>query len=122
MRRKFGQFTMGNGEVEKSVNLCWKATIIALFLCTSVLGQPPKAPEIPPVVCGTVIVTSQSEQQSFVGSVEVIRRSSVGSAIDGRVMEVLFEVGDPVGNDPENSSNVYSGQRLVQLRTGNDRH
>lgn len=77
------------------------------------------------MVCGKVVLTAQSDQQTFLGSVEPIRRSTVGSAVDGRVLEIMFDVGDPVGAAPDSTTSrradgetsPFQGQSLVQLRT-----
>ncbi len=69
-----------------------------------------QAPDVSPVVCSEVIKTNQTESQTFIGSVEPIRRSVVGAAVDGRVLNVHFEVGDPVGGEAIADS-------LVELRT-----
>lgn len=90
-----------------------KSLMIVLCLTFTVAAQPPSEEAI--VVCGRVISTSQTNQQSFVGSVEPIRRSVVGSAVDGRVLDLLFDLGDPVSG--ETSEQGFVGQPLVQLRT-----
>lgn len=77
------------------------------------------------VVVGNVIKTKRSSLQSFVGTLQATRRATVGSGVDGRVIEVEFDAGDPVGADAitvvneseEEPKQPFVGQRLVQLRT-----
>jgi RND family efflux transporter MFP subunit len=96
--------------------ICLCASTLAFLLPVSLHAQPPKKEEAAIVVCSTVVSTSQTDQQSFLGSVEPIRRSTIGSAVDGRVLKVQFDIGDPVGGSV-NETSEFLGQPLVQLRT-----
>lgn len=60
-----------------------------------------------PVAVAPVIEREVSAGQTFVGAVRPVRRSTIGSAVDGRVIEVMVEEGDEVKKD----------QPLAQLRT-----
>ncbi|MFO0262107.1 MAG: hypothetical protein ACK53V_10810, partial [Planctomycetota bacterium] len=63
----------------------------------SVWAQPGKPPAAPaPVIVGSVVSREVSEQQSFVGSVSALRQVVVGSAVEGRVGEMLVNRGDKV--------------------------
>lgn len=59
------------------------------------------------VVVVPVIETEVKSGQRVVGTVHPLRRSTIGSAVDGRVEEFLVDSGDP----------VQRGQKLSQLRT-----
>lgn len=93
-----------------------------LALCAGhTIAQQPRAPAAP-VVVAPVVETEITVGKTFVGSVEPVRRSIVGSAVDGRVVEMPIEEGDFVGfenrpvqpgEDPE-----ALGQPLALLRTG----
>lgn len=99
-----------------------KGTILAalILLCASVYssnvqaqrGQGPSR-----VVAGNVIKTTRASTQSFVGTLQATRRTIVGSAVDGRVVSVNFEAGDPVGADPNSVSSEFAGQPLIEIRT-----
>ncbi|MBI3468468.1 MAG: efflux RND transporter periplasmic adaptor subunit [Planctomycetes bacterium] len=60
-----------------------------------------------PVSVAPVVEHEVSAGQTFVGTVRPVRRSTIGSAVDGRVVEVMVEDGDQVKKD----------QPLAQLRT-----
>ncbi len=71
-------------------------------------GQP--APGGPPAALVIVEQVTQEEvvpRQSFVGTVQPLRRAAIGSAVDGRVVEVPVDIGD----------RVAAGQKLAQLLT-----
>ena len=57
--------------------------------------QPPA-----PVITTPVIQREVAAGQTFVGQLQPSRRSVVGSAVDGRVVELLVDDGDPVGQEP----------------------
>lgn len=56
--------------------------------------------------------------QSFVGAVAPSRQSVVGSAVDGRVIEMFVEEGDAVTFQPNDDPMLSVGQPIAQLRTG----
>jgi RND family efflux transporter MFP subunit len=59
------------------------------------------------IVIATVVQREVTATQTFVGTVNPLRRSTVGSAVDGRVIEFLVEAGD----------RVSQGQPLARLLT-----
>ena len=59
-----------------------------------------------------------SAGQSFVGAVAPSRHSVVGSAVDGRVIEVFVNDGDPVTIQPGDDAESSVGQPIAQLRIG----
>lgn len=66
------------------------------------------APKKPDLVGVAPVVQSQIEpRQIFVGTVMPLRRAVIGSAVDGRVVEVPVDVG----------TRVAAGQKLAQLLT-----
>jgi RND family efflux transporter MFP subunit len=89
---------------------------IATTGCTSAHAQPPAAkgskggaaPPPPKVLVAPVIVAEVPDQRTFVGTIEPIRRSLVGSAAPGRVEQFLVNEGDP----------VTKGQEIATLRRG----
>jgi RND family efflux transporter MFP subunit len=60
-----------------------------------------------PVVAAPVVAKTVTAVQMFVGSIAPTQRATIGSAVDGRVIECPFEEGDPVD----------AGQTLAQLLT-----
>lgn len=76
---------------------------VALLAGTFAHAQPrPPAP----VMAAPVIVRNVAAGQTFVGTVQPLRRSIVGTAVEGRVIEFLVNEGDRVKKD----------QPLAQLR------
>lgn len=80
-----------------------------------------------PVVVSKVVSARQAASKSFVGTLVPIRKSIVGSAVDGRVVNVFVDEGDPVtmreattdsaaGELPADDWTTL-GQPVVQLRT-----
>ena len=59
-------------------------------------------------------------QQNFVGTLMPVRRTVIGSAVDGRIESVRFEEGDRVGQDPDakadSKPSAFLGQTLVEIR------
>lgn len=51
------------------------------------------------------------------GTLQPTRTSTVGSAVDGRVIRINVMEGDPVGSESQNAEE-FKGQPIVQLRTG----
>lgn len=71
------------------------------------------------VVTGNVCSTEYSRQQTFVGNVEAIRQTIVGSAVAGRVRTVDIDRGSSVrGPQTDASGQTVRGQVLAQLDTG----
>jgi RND family efflux transporter MFP subunit len=104
--------------------------LLVVQVADEVLAQAPQSPAAP-VVLAPVFEQQITVGQTFVGTVEPSRRSIVGSAVDGRVVEFPVEEGDYVGfeqppqpgdnpknGDPENGDPEDIGQPLAKLRTG----
>lgn len=68
-------------------------------------GGPPPAPK---VLVSPAIMAEIPDQRTFVGTIEPVRRSVVGSAAPGRVEQFLINEGDP----------VTKGQEIAILRRG----
>jgi RND family efflux transporter MFP subunit len=105
--------------------MMWQRCLIAgLLSFTSLqsraLGQPGGSGDKPaPVVVSPVVEFQHPLGKSFVGSTEPIRRSSIGSAVDGRVEAVYFDEGEELSLS-ENSSSIPSQNEpfnLVKLKT-----
>ncbi|TWT97764.1 Multidrug resistance protein MdtA precursor [Botrimarina colliarenosi] len=82
-------------------------TISSVALLTSLsVAQPPGAPP-PAVIVAEVTEQTVAASQQFVGTVEPLRRATIGSAVDGRVVQFPVNEGD----------RVEAGQTLAQLLT-----
>ena len=64
------------------------------LMCCPVVAQRGEGPTR--VVVGNVIETNRAAAQSFVGTLQATRITTVGSAVDGRVTAVKIAPGDPV--------------------------
>ena len=102
--------------------------ILAMLLTATVaLGQPPKGPTGPaPVVVGSVVRQSYADKQLFIGSVTAMQQVIVGTAVEGRVAEMLVNRGDRVtgktalakGNETgEKDTAPVPGQTIAVLET-----
>lgn len=80
--------------------------LVAVSLCQVTRAQPPQMPPAL-VVVAPVIAQEVTGGSSFVGTVTPSRRASIGSAVDGRVVEFPNNEGD----------RVEAGQPLAQLLT-----
>lgn len=90
---------------------------IGLIASNSAIAQPGGMPPAP-VVVSRVNPLNQAASKSFVGSLVPIRKSTVGSAVDGRVVKLFVEEGDPVEMESDIAENSEQlGQPIVQLRT-----
>ncbi len=72
------------------------------------------------VVAGKVFTSAFFDKQTFVGSVQPLRQSIIGSAVEGRVGAVNVERGDFVAG-PKHSADgklTESGQVMVEIETG----
>jgi RND family efflux transporter MFP subunit len=88
-------------------------TLVLLFVPVNLIFAQPGAGqrERPsPVIVSRVVKTHQLDSKSFVGSLVPMKRSTVGSAVDGRVTKMFVDEGDLVSGDG-------LGDPLVQLRT-----
>jgi len=75
-----------------------------------------------PIPATVVVVSPITRQtilagQSFVGTLVPSKRSVVGSAVDGRVIEVFVEEGNAVTIKRDDEATSIIGQPIVQLRT-----
>lgn len=85
---------------------CWVFAISTMTLWAApVKAQPASGPA--PVVATPVVERTITAAQTFVGSVLPLKRATIGSAVDGRVVECPIDEGD----------RVAAGQKLVQLLT-----
>ncbi len=92
---------------------CW------LSLSQPLSAQPGGMPPSPVEVARAQALT-EAASKAFVGSLVPIRKSTVGSAVDGRVVEIFVDEGDPVNVGPagsENENGEILGQPMIQLRT-----
>ena len=81
-------------------------------------GQEGGPAEPATIVAAKVVKVKRSSQQTFIGTVQPIRKSMVGTAVAGRVVSVLIDAGDPVKiGSQTNAPNELPGQPLIQLRT-----
>ncbi len=87
------------------VSVCTLALCFALLISNFAFGQPGAGPA--PIVATPVVQQTVTAAQTFVGSVLPVQRATIGSAVDGRVVECPFDEGD----------RVAKGQKLAQLLT-----
>ncbi len=97
--------------------ICLLATVLT---SGSVLfGQKGGGSDSTTVVAAQVIKVERSSQQTFIGTIQPVRKALVGTAVAGRVIEALVEAGDPVkysqGADVDPD---MAGQPMFGLRTG----
>lgn len=118
-----------NSNFEKLIGLMNKSRIFLpalvslLILCwgESASAQPGQGPAT--VAVGQVVKIRHIGEEKFFGTLHPIRKSTVGSAVDGRVLRVTVEAGDPVGADPGKDASpdapgLFVGQPVTQIRTG----
>jgi RND family efflux transporter MFP subunit len=70
------------------------ATLLIALSCHTVRAQPGGPPEETPVVISPVVQRDVAEGRTFVGTVHASQTSVVGTAVDGRVEQVLVDDGD----------------------------
>ncbi len=75
------------------------------------------------VAVGKVGSLKRAAAQSFVGTLQSVRQSTIGTAVEGRVLSINVEPGDPVSAVKDSSASEtkpknFVGQTLVQLQTG----
>ena len=75
------------------------------------------------VAVGKVGSLKRAAAQSFVGTLQSVRKSTIGTAVEGRVLSINVEPGDPVSAVKDTSASEtkpknFVGQTLVQLQTG----
>jgi RND family efflux transporter MFP subunit len=108
MARKFARYS--------GITLCALALAAAAILAISggtqnIRAQPPKGggpPPPPKVLVAAAQGAEVADERSFVGTVWPVRRSTVGSAVPGRVEEYLINEGEA----------VTAGQPIARLRQG----
>lgn len=83
------------------------SVIIAATLMLGTLVCSVPAQDVKPVVVATVTKAEVRSGQRIVGTVQPLRTSTIGSALDGRLSEFLVREGDPVD----------AGQTLAKLLT-----
>lgn len=88
--------------------VCVCVAVLAALADVSVWAQGAGAPPPQKVFVESLQEAEVSEGHSFVGTVEALRKSTVGSAAAGRVEEFLVNQGD----------RVEKGQPIARLRTG----
>ncbi len=81
------------------------AASLFLLLSAAAWAQPSAGPT--PVIATPVVQQTVTAAQTFVGSVLPVKRATIGSAVDGRVVECPIDEGD----------RVEAGQKLAQLLT-----
>ena len=91
----------------RSLPVRYLAFFISLIVPPTVLAQTGDSPVAVPVVVAPVTVEPVSTGQRVVGSVVPLRTSVIGSAVDGRVVEMYVKRGDAVA----------ANQAIAQLRT-----
>ncbi len=82
-------------------------SVAAVAISASAIAQPKGAPPATPVVVAPVTSDEVATSQTFVGTVMPLKRATVGSAVDGRVLEFPVNEGD----------RVKKGDALAVLRT-----
>ncbi len=88
-----------------------------LFSAAMLHAQPGRGPAT--VAVGQVASVRQAGQQTFVGTMVPSRKSVIGTAVDGRVITMDLNPGDPVSADKTLSTeSTFVGQPVTQLRTG----
>ena len=94
-------------------------TAVAVFACANVVlaqrNKPSGPPGPSPIVAGKVVQVRRAGTETFVGTLKPFRTSIVGSAVDGRVIDVTVMDGDPVELADKDGS---PGQPIIKLRTG----
>lgn len=81
-----------------------RAAALVALLAAGAYAQPPGTPA---VVASPIVERTVAASQTFVGTVQPVRTATIGSAVDGRVVEFAVEEGD----------RVEAGQKLAQLLT-----
>lgn len=69
------------------------------------------------VVVKPAVLSKQADIQTFVGTLNPIRKSTVGSAVEGRLIAMMVEPGDLVGSDSESKPENFIGQPLANILT-----
>jgi HlyD family secretion protein len=101
----------------------WKLVIAALVSAFVVLGTTTgvaQPSQVNLVVAGQVFSSPFFDRQTFVGSVQPLRQSIIGSAVEGRVGAVKVERGDFVAGPKISTTGerIAPGQVMVEIETG----
>ena len=103
--------------IQSRVFVCCVACFLLPLQVEVVHAQPSRGPAT--VAVGQVIPVRQAGQQTFVGTIVPTRKSIIGTAVDGRVVTMDLNPGDPVFADRSLSiESAFVGQPVAQLRTG----
>jgi len=88
----------------------------AVLMCLAAArAQPPQQPAT--VIVTPIVLQEVAAGQTFVGVVVPSKRSVIGSAVDGRVVELFVNDGDPVRMVEAADKKAPQGQPLAQLLT-----
>lgn len=123
------------GRTARRIPAAWlrgsnRAAGAAMFVAAVLvfLSGPLLAQGVSPVVVSAVVEREVITGQSFIGTVMPLRQTTIGSAVDGRVLKVYVDEGDPVdmlessvaadaASETDADASEELGQPLVQLRT-----
>lgn len=105
---------MTKGSAGMVFHRCLFSLLLAALFQHPTQGQRPGANLPAPVEVEQVVEQEVRERRTFVGTVKPLRRSIVGTAVDGRVVEFLLSQEDPLNK----IIRVEQGAALAQLRTG----
>lgn len=86
---------------QSAVLLVWPLWLVWM---ASARAQPP---QFAPVVVSPIVQREVASGKTFVGTILPVKKAIIGTAVDGRVIELLFEEGD----------RVQAGQPLARLLT-----
>ena len=100
------------------ISACAFAIICAGFSLSelTLLGQGAKGEERPAGVRTAVATTREvNRSQSFIGTLQPIRRATIGSAVEDRVARMLVDEGDFVTCPDDDSSSEEVAQPLIEI-------
>lgn len=100
---------------------CMLAISLAPIGCnpqdTASSAKSPPAPKPVAVSTSPVIQAEVTPRVTLIGTVTAIKRSTIGSPVEGRVTAMRVEPGDHVGMEAESAGDPPSGQTIAQLDT-----
>ncbi|MFK7766020.1 MAG: efflux RND transporter periplasmic adaptor subunit [Mariniblastus sp.] len=108
--------TIYDNQFSASPFLVFASFLTLAIITATAQAQPGRGPAS--VAVGKVAKIQRAGAESFVGTLQPLRKSTVGTAVDGRVLSISVEPGDPVRATNESTSERFIGQPLLQLRTG----
>ncbi len=106
---------MNNRWTMKFVTLATCATLASLLTVTEAEGQGKRGGGPSLVATSKVVKKVASTTESFIGTLKPVRKSVVGSAVAGRIEQVLVDDGDAVGAAEESTEESFVGQPLVHI-------